>query len=176
MSAHPGSCIGQNPACPCQDGDACHYEDTPTTKGWPVPDDQTGALRQQPEAVDHDRELLKFAAFAVGFTDRLTWTPGVTPWLNCEGGARTWNPLLDDGDALRLAVKLKLNILQGDFSVGVNNEADVDEAALVRNDDERLAVLRHAIVRAAAQIGSELRKTASGSHQEARSNEQGEST
>lgn len=54
MSAHPGSCIGQNPTCPCQDGDACHYEDTPTTKGWPVPDDQTGALRQQPEAVDQD--------------------------------------------------------------------------------------------------------------------------
>jgi hypothetical protein len=30
-------CIGNNPACPCQDGDACHYKDTPTTKAWPIP-------------------------------------------------------------------------------------------------------------------------------------------
>lgn len=30
-------CIGNNPTCPCQDGDACHYRDTETTKAWPVP-------------------------------------------------------------------------------------------------------------------------------------------
>ena len=30
-------CIGSDPACPCQDGDACHYKDTPTTKAWPIP-------------------------------------------------------------------------------------------------------------------------------------------
>lgn len=30
-------CIGNDPACPCQDGDACHYKDTPTTKAWPIP-------------------------------------------------------------------------------------------------------------------------------------------
>lgn len=64
-------------------------------------------------------------------------------------------PLTDDGDALRLAVALKLNIAQGDFSVGVNNEAEIDEAALVRNEAERSEVLRRAIVRAAAEIGGE---------------------
>jgi len=31
-------CIGRDPLCPCQDGDACHYRDTPTTKAWPVPE------------------------------------------------------------------------------------------------------------------------------------------
>ncbi len=31
------NCIGNDPACPCQDGDACHYKDTPTTKAWPIP-------------------------------------------------------------------------------------------------------------------------------------------
>jgi hypothetical protein len=31
-----GPCIGNDPLCPCQDGAACHYKDTPTTKGWPV--------------------------------------------------------------------------------------------------------------------------------------------
>lgn len=25
-------CIGSDPVCPCQDGDACHYRDTATTK------------------------------------------------------------------------------------------------------------------------------------------------
>ena len=31
-------CIGRDPACPCQDGDACHYRDAADgTKGWPVP-------------------------------------------------------------------------------------------------------------------------------------------
>ena len=31
-------CIGNDPACPCQDGLACHYKDAPDgTKGWPIP-------------------------------------------------------------------------------------------------------------------------------------------
>lgn len=31
-------CIGNDSACPCQDGDACHYKDAADgTKAWPVP-------------------------------------------------------------------------------------------------------------------------------------------
>jgi hypothetical protein len=32
-------CIGADPACPCQDGDPCHYRDHEAsgTKGWPLP-------------------------------------------------------------------------------------------------------------------------------------------
>ena len=30
-------CIGRDPLCPCQDGDACHYVATKKTKAWPVP-------------------------------------------------------------------------------------------------------------------------------------------
>lgn len=30
-------CIGNDPGCPCQDGDACHYRDIPGSPGWPVP-------------------------------------------------------------------------------------------------------------------------------------------
>jgi hypothetical protein len=34
-----GRCIGNDPMCPCQDGDACHYRDAADgTKGWPIPD------------------------------------------------------------------------------------------------------------------------------------------
>jgi hypothetical protein len=30
-------CIGGDALCPCNDGDACHYKDTPTTRAMPVP-------------------------------------------------------------------------------------------------------------------------------------------
>ena len=30
-------CIGKDPRCPCQDGDACHYKDCGSTKALPVP-------------------------------------------------------------------------------------------------------------------------------------------
>jgi hypothetical protein len=46
-------CIGADPLCPCQDGDACHYKDTPTTKGWPVPPQvQSLALEQIDAAIE----------------------------------------------------------------------------------------------------------------------------
>ena len=31
------SCVGKDPRCPCQDGDACHYKDCGDTKALPVP-------------------------------------------------------------------------------------------------------------------------------------------
>jgi len=30
-------CVGKDPRCPCQDGDACHYKDCGSTKALPVP-------------------------------------------------------------------------------------------------------------------------------------------
>jgi hypothetical protein len=98
-----------------------------------------------------DRELLEAAAKAAEFEFLVVdGSPRIRErW---EWAWSWWNPLTDDGDALRLAARLKLNIAQGDFSVCVNDEADIDEAELVRNEDERLAVLRRAIVRAAAAM------------------------
>ena len=29
-------CIGSDPSCPCQDGDACHYRDAPGSPAWPI--------------------------------------------------------------------------------------------------------------------------------------------
>lgn len=31
-------CIGNDPSCPCRDGDVCHYVDTPGTRALHVPD------------------------------------------------------------------------------------------------------------------------------------------
>lgn len=37
-SAKPAkTCRGSDPMCPCQDGDACHYEDGVSTKAMPLP-------------------------------------------------------------------------------------------------------------------------------------------
>ena len=30
-------CIGNDPYCPCQDGDACHYADMPGSPAMPLP-------------------------------------------------------------------------------------------------------------------------------------------
>jgi hypothetical protein len=37
MQPEQEPCIGKDPRCPCQDGDACHYKDCGDTKARPVP-------------------------------------------------------------------------------------------------------------------------------------------
>lgn len=110
-----------------------------------------------------DRELLEMAAKAAGIHESLTWTPGATPWLKVsEELSRTWNPLADDGDALRLAVKLKLLVdfdsccAMGPKGTGGDDwfGGGKDEHACISHDDcDAEAATRRAIVRAAAEIG-----------------------
>lgn len=100
-----------------------------------------------------DRELLELAAKVVelhGF-----W---VDAGLNVGSDAapKIWNPLTDDGDALRLAAKLKLNVMQGDFSVGVTDEAEIDDVSFVPDESQRLYAIRESIVRAAAEIAKAM--------------------
>lgn len=104
-----------------------------------------------------DRELLELAAKACG------WTVVPRSHRDCggcnvhTGGGATlvnWNPLTDDGDALRLAVALHLDVLV-DMTVttaltplgGVFDEHHRGEAA---------AATRRAIVRAVAAIGKAM--------------------
>lgn len=99
-----------------------------------------------------DRELLELAAKAAGITLHVVGNGygGVTFYTYPD--MLFWNPLTDDGDALRLAVKLGLCILchatqveysKGDGGVGVIVEQKFRDAAATRR----------AIVRAAAEIG-----------------------
>jgi hypothetical protein len=110
-----------------------------------------------------DRELLELAAKAAGLV-----TYGLADKFLVEPGHRTggfivgtptgrdvpWNPLTDDGDALRLAVKLQMFL-----DPGIK-----DITAVCLHDDRRFsaweplnpdpyAATRRAIVRAAAAIG-----------------------
>ena len=100
-----------------------------------------------------DKKLLILAAKAAG----IELSYGKVPYTSFDGlakGWKDWNPLTNDGDALRLAVKLEMNVDVGIYGV---------EAAII-DDDQRIsaeealrqdpyAATRRAIVRAAAEIG-----------------------
>jgi len=88
-----------------------------------------------------DKELLELAAKAAGIKDEM-W---LWDW---------WNPLTDDGDALRLAVTLMLDICcheRGAHVDGAMREHHTEESG-----DDPYAATRRAIVRAAAEIGKAL--------------------
>lgn len=103
-----------------------------------------------------DRELLELAArasIAEGFRRGQYKSADEASSDLCKDG-RAFNPLQDDGDALRLAVKLRITPrvhLQG-YSVAVTAQSIVDSYTEICGDDE-MAATRRAIVRAAAEIG-----------------------
>lgn len=119
-----------------------------------------------------DRELLELAAKAAGYAVEIKdgkacaygeWLPST----NEPDAGIYWNPLLHNGDALMLAVKLALFVHQvppggGDdaFSnagrvIGDSDDAKLHEAYEFHNGDP-YAATRRAIVRAAAAIGRSL--------------------
>lgn len=98
-------------------------------------------MHKDDSAAPSDRELLELAAKAAGY--KVAWEGGsVTGWM---AGGTWWNPLTDDGDALRLLLALKLRLdylgdqpcIEGVLASGMT----VEESA------------RRAIVRAAAGKG-----------------------
>ena len=66
-----------------------------------------------------------------------------------------WNPLTDDGDALRLAVKLRMSVFHSLSDVYVvDDDGDIEVEEGHKRDP--LAATRRAIVRAAAEIGRQM--------------------
>lgn len=120
-----------------------------------------------------DRGLLELAAKAVGLV-LIDWNDN---WFDYGPGYRyetetgwreLWNPLTDDGDALRLAIKLNIEIRPDAqvfetctaYMVGAYgyNERELwyeDENGDARTDDPMTAT-RRAIVRSAAKIGEAM--------------------
>lgn len=118
-----------------------------------------------------DRELLELAAKAVGYdtshsmnAERQLLTPPVDALLVRKDGKLVttgWNPLTDDGDALRLAVELNLSVFTpggaDDFAV-----ASIEDGVLGEDGDtwiqewvkggDKAAATRRAIAIAAAEI------------------------
>jgi hypothetical protein len=83
-----------------------------------------------------DKEILEFAAKAAGIKIH-KHIESNTFWID---GPRVWDPLTDDGDALRLAVKLGIDIAQAQVDYYDKNSTDPYRAT------------RCSIVRAAAEI------------------------
>ena len=107
-----------------------------------------------------DKELLEAAARAAGLTRvTISETPalGLHAWAKSlfdECGSGVWNPLTDDGDALRLAVKLNLVIVIKAHECEVFSEDGDYLASVSTMMTNPYAATRRAIVRAAAEIGS----------------------
>ena len=103
-----------------------------------------------------NRELLDLAAKAAGITIRWEKERGVIRARQQSGGYfGIWNPLRDDGDALRLAVLLGLTVNLYDRAVFISrNENEPTQMKML--GDDRYAATRRAIVRAAAAIGKEM--------------------
>lgn len=97
-----------------------------------------------------DRELLELAAKAAGIKH-----PGGEHCVNgpavwdCDA-LRWWRPLTDDGDALRLAVRLGIQL---HFEGGEKDDAVWANETMLWTDGDRLSATRRAIVRAASKIG-----------------------
>lgn len=100
-----------------------------------------------------DRELLEKAAKAAGI--ELVWDWEFPNRVKRSGNLAAWNPLDDDGDALRLMAKLRLDLDYRPGFVGVHDAAGRYIGQCSHNDNKPhdAAATRHAIVRAAAAIG-----------------------
>lgn len=107
-----------------------------------------------------DRELLTLAAKAAGM--HLTRVGYIK---NGDEGNPVyrhpdyeWNPLTDDGDALRLAVKLGLRVKQlMNTKYALVNDYIKDVYMHEPHGTDPLAATRRAIVRAAAEIGRAMK-------------------
>ena len=99
-----------------------------------------------------DREMLELAAKAAGM--RVIWpNEAVLP----DGRSIRWNPLTDDGDALRLAVKLKLAFATwGSGACAVVFLYGGRGRIVEPHKDDPYAATRRAIVMAAAEIGRNM--------------------
>jgi hypothetical protein len=97
-----------------------------------------------------DKELLELAAKAAGCIYLTSGELYIEGEGNCE-----WNPLTDDGDALRLAVKLGIGagVLLSLCASGPAVEVAGNESQWEKWGEDPYAATRRAIVKAAAEIG-----------------------
>lgn len=109
----------------------------------------------------NDRELLELAAKAVGI--RIWFYGHEVRLLRNNVAAEIWNPLISDGDALRLAVSLNLTIRFDSLEDGPVVQVSMpwhDEFPDYWLDEwlhkDAARATRRAIVRAAALIGKAM--------------------
>jgi len=103
-----------------------------------------------------DKELLELAGKAADIPPRVIGAArGI---YNCDerGWHSNWNPLKNDADALRLAVKLRIDIYLSDSMVEAMSDSSPIMGETMDGALDAHAATRRAIVRAAAAIGEQL--------------------
>jgi hypothetical protein len=102
-----------------------------------------------------DRELLELAAKAAGidWIKNCVWIENgfYSPLAKHE--RISWNPLTEDRDALRLAVRCDIDIVH---AFGTRTALAPETAGYVADGAEAYAATRRAIVKAAAEIGKAM--------------------
>lgn len=123
-----------------------------------------GFKRVEGEDMKTDRELLELAARAAGIARSqwgYDWVRGLGHMV-CRSDM--WNPITDDGDALRLAVKCSISV--NTMLVDGMNRPRHETAACSsyglpiarhKHNGDPCAAVRRAIVRAAAAIGEQMK-------------------
>lgn len=96
-----------------------------------------------------DIELLTLAAKAIG--EQVIGVDSVGVLL--YGIQHAWNPLDDDGDALRLAVKLEMVLDLAQYDDGTLSRAGLHNIYSFHDKTDPLAATRRAIVMTAAEVG-----------------------
>lgn len=103
-----------------------------------------------------DRELLELAARAAKIT--YSWDAWANaPMVLTDDGTdtRTWNPLADDAEALRLAITLRLWLHVDKYGASARRPGDAWLGCEAHKYGGIEAATRRAIVRVAAAIGKE---------------------
>lgn len=110
-----------------------------------------------------DKKLLELAAKAAGISGHFAEKfpedghPGYSYGIWISPYVPLWNPLANDGDSLRLAVKCSLHLGIEKYSASAWPAGDLPKFCGEPFDDDACAATRRAIVRAAAEIGKGMK-------------------
>lgn len=103
-----------------------------------------------------DREMLELAAKAADLHVKVASNSG--RGLKVHGNCNWWNPLADDGDALRLAARLNMDIEINEFFVIVYCPSELGCIRIeLEIKEEKMKTARLVITMAAAEIGEEMK-------------------
>jgi hypothetical protein len=115
----------------------------------------------------NNEELLRRAAKAAGYPGLTEWSDNILDqdsmhWGRAAlhskgpgGQCDSWNPLIDDGDALRLAVRMRLYFAAAGHSAIASRPDDVFIQVPYGKDPS--AAVRRAITLAAAALGENIK-------------------